>query len=99
MMRFVTMIKFTNQGVSKLKQSPARAKKFAAQAKAIGVHVETLLWTQGRYDGLILFDAPDAETAAALTLDLAAKGNVKTETMVAFDSAEMEKIFASLGKG
>ncbi len=98
-MRFVTLIKFTTQGVSKLKQSPGRAKKFVAQAKASGANIESLLWTQGRYDGIILFDAPDAETAAAITLDLAAKGNVKTETMVAFDSAEMEKVLIKTGKG
>lgn len=63
-----------------------------AEAKALGVTVESLLWTQGRYDGIIQFEAPDAETAAALMLSLAAKGNVQTETMVAFDSAAMEKL-------
>ena len=98
-MRFVTLIKFTTQGVSKIKQSPARAKKFMAEAKALGVNVESLLWTQGRYDGIIQFEAPDAETAATLMLNLAAKGNVQTETMIAFDSAAMEKVVAKTGKG
>ncbi len=91
-MKFITLIQFTAQGVSKIKQSPARAKKFMAEAKALGVTVESLLWTQGRYDGIIQFEAPDAETAAALMLNLAANGNVQTETMVAYDSAAMEKL-------
>jgi uncharacterized protein with GYD domain len=97
-MRFITLIRFTTQGVAKIKQSPARAKKFMAEAKGFGVSIESLLWTQGRYDGIIQFEAPDAETAAVLLLNLAAKGNVQTETMIAFDSAAIEKIVAKTGK-
>lgn len=91
-MRFVTLIRFTAQGASKIKQSPARAKKFMVEAKANGATIESQLWTQGRYDGIIQFEAPDAETAATLMLNLAAKGNVQTETMIAYDAAAMEKL-------
>jgi len=98
-MQFLTLIRFTAQGISKIEQSTARAKKFQAQAAAAGVKVHSLLWTQGRYDGIILFEAEDVESAAACMLDLAAKGNVQTETMVAFDAKGMEQVLAKTGKG
>lgn len=98
-MQFVTLIKFTPQGVSKIKQSPARARKFQTQAAAAGVKVLSLLWTQGQYDGIIVFEADDVQSAAACMLNLAAQGNVTTETMVAFDAGGMEQVLGRTRKG
>lgn len=93
-MRFVTLVRFTAQGVANFKQTTKRAKDFLKSAKSAGVDVDELLWMQGRYDGLILFNAPDRETAAALMLNLASHGNVQTETLAAFDAKGMEKVLA-----
>ena len=93
-MRFVTLFRFTSQGVASFKQTTKRAKDFIKTAKASGVDVKEFVWTQGRYDGVVLFDAPDRETASAVMLSLASRGNVQTETMVAYDAKEMEKVLA-----
>ena len=94
-MRFVTLIKFTPHGIAHIQGSPQRAYEFTETAKSMGANVQELLWTQGEYDGLILFEAPDAETAAATMLKAGANGNVQTTTMVAFDAESMINI---LGK-
>lgn len=46
----------------------------------------------GSYDGFVLFEAPDSSTACSLLEHLTSKGSVRTQTMQAFDAAEMESI-------
>jgi uncharacterized protein with GYD domain len=91
-MQFVTLLKFTPQGVAGVNQTTTRARQFISAAEANGVKVKELLWTQGHYDGLILFEAEDPEAAAVSMLNASSAGNVKTETMVAFDAAGMDRI-------
>jgi uncharacterized protein with GYD domain len=50
----------------------------------------------GAYDGLLIFDAPDDETATALMLKVGSLGNVQTTTARAFSAAEMDKVLAKL---
>lgn len=95
-MKFVSLFRFTGQGVAHVKDTTKRAKNFAKQAKSFGVNVTEFLWTQGRYDGIIIFDAPDRETAAAALLSVAALGNVQTETLNAFDAKGMDKVLSKM---
>jgi uncharacterized protein with GYD domain len=95
-MRFVTLIKFSVSGFTGITQTTTRAKDFVERAMAAGCKIHQLLWTQGRYDGIIVFEAPDVETANAIMLGLASHGNVKTETMVAFDSKEMDDLLTKM---
>jgi uncharacterized protein with GYD domain len=46
----------------------------------------------GDHDGVVIFQAPDDETASTLLLDLGAAGNVHTTTVRGFTAAEMDKI-------
>jgi uncharacterized protein with GYD domain len=62
-----------------------------AGAKVIG-----WWWTQGRYDMVIVIEAPDDETASALALSMGMAGNVRTETMRAYDRDEMLRIIQKL---
>jgi uncharacterized protein with GYD domain len=45
---------------------------------------------------LLIFEAPDDETAAALLLQLGTLGNVHTTTCRAFTAAEMDGILAKV---
>lgn len=95
MPRYVTLLNFTDAGVKNAAASPKRSADFVAKAKELGVTVKETLWLMGSHDGLLLFDAPDDEAATAAMLQVAAIGNVKTQTMRAFNSDEMARI---LGK-
>ena len=70
MATFISTIKFTEQGIQNIKDTCKRANAFKATAKKMGVKVQGIYWTLGRFDGLLLIDAPDEETATALMLDL-----------------------------
>jgi len=93
---FVTTIRFTEQGIKEVGQTTQRATAFGAVAQQIGASILHQFWTTGEYDGLIVFEAPDDETATALTLRLAAQGYVRTTTCRAFTAAEMTKVLAGL---
>jgi uncharacterized protein with GYD domain len=95
---YVTTIQFTEQGVKGLGDTCKRAAAFKAAAKKMGVKVSATYWTLGAFDGVIVFQAPDEETATAAMLHLGAQGNVRTQTARAFDAAEMEKILAQVSK-
>jgi len=96
MATFITTIKFTQQGVKGIDSSSARAAAFKATAKKLGAKVTDIYWTLGEFDGVLIFEAPDDETATAAILDLASHGNVHTTTMRAFNSTEMSKIIAKV---
>jgi len=50
----------------------------------------------GKYDTVLVVEAPDDETIAKLTLAIGSLGNVRTETLRAFTEDEYRKIIADL---
>jgi uncharacterized protein with GYD domain len=99
MATFITTIKFTQQGIKGIDESTKRAAAFKAAAKKLGVKVRDIYWTLGEFDGVLIQDAPDDETALAALLHLGALGNVHTTTVRAFTAAEMDKIVPKVHGG
>jgi uncharacterized protein with GYD domain len=95
MATYVTLIKFTEHGVKKFKETCKRAADFKVNAKKLGIEVKEQYWCMGAYDGVIVLEAPDDETATAALLSLGSLDNVATQTLRSFTAAEMGKI---LGK-
>jgi uncharacterized protein with GYD domain len=95
MATYVTLIKFTEKGTKNIKDTCKRAADFKASTKKLGIEVKEQLWCMGAYDGVVVFDAPDDETATAGMLSLSSQDNVSTQTLRSFSATEMSKI---LGK-
>lgn len=96
MATFVSTIKFTEQGIKAIKDTTKRFASIKATAKKMGVKVMNVFWTLGDHDGLLIFEAPDDETATALMLQIGISGNVQTTTARAFTAAEMDGILAKM---
>ncbi|MEX2118857.1 MAG: GYD domain-containing protein [Pirellulales bacterium] len=96
MATFVSTIKFSEQGIKNVKDTCKRAEAFKGAAKKMGVKVREIFWTLGPFDGLMILDAPDDETATALMLQLGSLGNVHTQTARAYNAAEMQAILGKL---
>lgn len=96
MATFITTIKFTPQGLKGIDASTKRAAALKAFAKKLGVKVTDIYWTLGEYDGVLIFEAPDDETATGMLLNLGAMGNVQTTTCRAFTAAEMDQILSKV---
>ena len=99
MATYISTIKFTQQGIKDIDHTTKRAAIFKAKAKKLGAKIKEIYWTLGDHDGVLIFDAPDDETATALLLHLGAMGNVHTSTCRAYTAAEMEKIVAKVHGG
>ena len=96
-MTFITLMKFTDQGIRNVKETIERAKSFIETAESkFGVKIKEIYWTVGEYDIVVITDAPDDETSTALALSLGALGNVRTQTMRAFTAEEMSGILAKI---
>jgi uncharacterized protein with GYD domain len=99
MATFITSIKFTQQGIKGIGETTKRAATFKAAAKKLGVKVTDIYWTLGDYDGLLILEAPDDETATTALLHLGTTGSVHTTTVRAFSAAEMDKILTKVQVG
>ena len=97
MPRYVALMSWTDQGVRAAKDTVKRRQQAEAGLAEAGVRLETTLWTQGRYDIVAVLEAPDDATLAAAVLRLAGQGNLRTETLRAFDAAEMQGVVDRLG--
>ena len=96
MATFITTLHFTEQGVKAVRDACDRAATFKAAAEPLGVKVTGIYWTLGAFEGVLVWEAPDEETATAALLHLGSLGNVRTQTARAFGPAEMRKVFALL---
>lgn len=89
---YVSLIKWTDQGVRDSKDTIQRAQAFRGDLERRGGKLLSIYWTQGNYDIVTMIDAPDDQTAMATLLAVGGLGNVRTETLRAFDEAEMSAI-------
>ena len=91
MARYVTLLRFTDQGARSLNKSADRALAFKEAAEKAGVKVESQLWTVGSHDGVLILSGDERKIFHSLT-QLAALGNVRTETLQAFDTQEFKAV-------
>jgi len=94
MKRYITLLQFTEHGAKNIKTSTKRAHNFDALAEKAGVTIEGQFWTTGSLDGVLILRADDEQKALHLLAELAAGGNVRTETLRAFTAEEFDAIIA-----
>lgn len=88
MFHYIALIRFTEQGAKNIKESASRAHAFDAAAEKAGVKIEGQYWTVGAYDGVIILSADNENKLLHCLTELAARGNVRTETLRAFTDKE-----------
>jgi uncharacterized protein with GYD domain len=96
MATFVSLLSYTQKGSESIKQAPARIEAARQAAKAVGAEIKQIYLVMGRYDAVVISEAPDDETAAKLALATGMQGNVHTETLRAFPEGEFLKIVKAL---
>src|SRR6266542_3209468 len=88
---YVLLTNFTDQGAKTVKDTVKRAEAFKEMAAKSGVKVHSLYWTLGQHDVVAIAEADDDIAATALSLSIASLGNVRTQTLRAFDANDMAK--------
>ena len=93
---FVSLIRYTHQGMSKIKESPSRLDAAKKAAESVGGKLQAWYLTMGHYDAVLISEFPSDEACAKFTLSAGALGNISTETLRAFPEADYRKLCGSL---
>ena len=96
MTKYVCLVTFTDTGIRNLRKTTARAAAFTERMKNQGINVLQTLWTVGQFDLVHIFEAEDDKTAATFAYTLSALGNVRTNTMRAYDADEMNEVITTV---
>lgn len=96
MATYIVLMNFTVKGIGACEDTAKRADRFVKEAKKRGVRVRELYWTLGAHDGVIVLDAKDDQSIAATLMALGKLGNVRTQTLRAFDRNDIASIVAKL---
>lgn len=92
MIRYLSLLNFTDQGIRDIDDSVKRAETFRQAVEAAGGKLVSQYWSTGDADGCIVFEAPNEKAGASLLLSLAKKGNVRTRTIRVFDLQEFQDV-------
>ena len=93
---YATLFNFTEQGLKDIKRTVDRARAASEVAKSVGARFIGIWWLLGEYDGILIFEASDEETATRQIIVNGMLGNIRTKTMRAFSEEEMERIVGGL---
>lgn len=96
MFTYITLYRYTTQGIRTIKDSPKRAEQARQAMEKAGGKLKALYLTAGRYDLIAISEWPSEEAAMTFLLAHASAGNVTTETLRAFDEAAFKKIVAAI---
>lgn len=97
MATYIVLSRFTDQGMRNVKDTTKRATAAKEAATKFGVTMTQIYWTLGHYDLVIVIEAADEQSAAAYALSIASAGNIRMETLLAFDRDAMGGILGKLG--
>ena len=93
---YVQLLKYTQQGIAKVKESPNRLDAGREAFKGLGVEIKDTYLLMGRYDLLCIIEAKDDDSLAQAMLKLGSQGNVQTETMRAWNEADFRRIVGGI---
>lgn len=93
---YVMLMKYSPEGIRTIKQAPDRLEAARKTAQSVGGEVKAAYMTFGRYDVVVVVEAPDDETMAKLAIGTGMVGNLSTETMRAFTVDELPSLLEGL---
>ena len=92
MAKYIALASFTDQGIRNVKETVKRADAVREAARKYGCEMSQIYWTLGAYDGVLIISADTEEKALHCLAQLASEGNVRTETMQAFNDKGFDQI-------
>ena len=96
MVTYVGLLSFTDKGIQDIKKTTQRAAAAKEIAKKFGVNMREILWTMGECDIVCILEADDETSLAAFNLATAMQGNVRSRSLRAYTSGDMDKVLAKL---
>lgn len=97
MATYIVLANFTDQGIRNVKDTGKRADAVREMGKKFGVNMKDVYWTLGTYDVVTICEAADDAAMTAFGLALGTAGNVRTQTLRAFNRQDINSILGKLG--
>jgi uncharacterized protein with GYD domain len=94
---YIALLNWTEKGIAAYPDTVTRTEAGNEAFGKLGGRLVDIWWTLGQYDMVAVMEFPDDETATAAAVQLSALGNVRTQTMRAFDRDEMAAILSKIG--
>jgi uncharacterized protein with GYD domain len=82
---YLMLSKLSPQGMQTLKANPDRLREVNRDVEELGAKVLHQWFVLGPFDFINVVDAPDAETAAMVSIAISARGSAEIETYRAMD--------------
>jgi uncharacterized protein with GYD domain len=97
---YMTQFGYTAQAWAAMAKKPEdRGAAFARLIESFGGKFKNIYYCFGEYDGVVIYEAPDNETAAAAIVAAAAPGHLKsTNTTPLFTMEQAVKMLEKAGK-
>ncbi len=95
MPHYVSLLKWTDQGIKTVRESPKRADAAKALVQQLGGKMDIFV-TMGEYDLVAISEAPNDETVLQALLQLGSLGNVRSTTLKAWTLDEATRVLAKL---
>lgn len=93
---YISMLKWTQQGIKNVKESPSRVDAARKAFKADGVTLKDLYMVTGHHDMILVIEAPNDATLAKALLSGGSQGFFTSETSRAFTEDEYRQIIKEL---
>jgi uncharacterized protein with GYD domain len=95
MSTYVSLINWTDEGAKTASNTVDRAEAAQKIVADMGGSLQ-IYWTMGQFDMVAVSEFPDDETAVAFLAKLTSLGNVRTQTMRAFNGDDVRGIMSRM---
>jgi uncharacterized protein with GYD domain len=93
---YISLQKYTDQGIKDVKGTPERLEKAMKGAEAMGCKILGYYAVMGEYDAVAIGEFPNDEAVMSFSLMIGSAGNIRTTTLKAFSKDEFVSIIKKL---
>jgi uncharacterized protein with GYD domain len=94
---YVTLYRYTDEGMKGIKDAPQIAQGWQQEAQKRGIKVVALYWLQGSADALTIVESDDDAAVNGLLLAIGAQGKMRTETMRGISPEDLGRAIQQIG--
>ncbi len=96
MATYVSLIKYTHDGIKNLKGLPDRLDNIKNVIREAGGELKAFYLAMGQYDAVVITEGPDDETVTKIVLYAAISGYFSSQTFRVFTEEETARIVSGL---
>ena len=93
---YVLLFQYTDRGIRNVVDTIKRAADAKQMASRFGVRIVGFLGTMGKYDGVMVAQAPSEDAIAAFSSSTSDTDDFKTKVLRAFQISEYDSVLSAL---